>query len=195
MDSYSSRGNTIFCTFVTVLGTCAALNHLTTWLPQFQTTQTGSIKLDKVWDLTPNNHYKADQCTLSFDMDMNLDSEFHWNMHQLFVYVVASYNETSNKRNEVTLWDDIATKENVGMFKKMNAQMVEYLLRDQYHDLRGKDVRLHIRYRTMPIVGLMYLKEIAVFDFKVPDDYVRPEGGRDAGDRRPGRKGKKKSVA
>jgi len=193
MDSYSARANSIFCTFVTVLGTCAFLNHVTTWLPALQTTTTGTIKLDKVWDLTPNNHYNADQCTLSFDAEMDFESEFHWNMHQLFVYVVASYNETTNKRNEVTIWDAIVQKDNYHRFRTKDKEMVEYLLRDQYKELRGRDVRLHLRYRTMPIVGQMYLKEISTWDFKVPDDYVRPEPGREP----PGRssKKKKKSVA
>lgn len=34
-------------------------------------------------------------------MSHNLSTEFHWNMNQLFLYVVATYNDTtSNMRNE-----------------------------------------------------------------------------------------------
>merc|ERR1719245_1830268 len=111
-----------------------------------------------------------DQCMLSFDLQHNLSSEFNWNMNQLFVYIVASYNSTSNSRNEVTLWDRIAADPQEALLsaKQLN---VEYLLRDQYNELRGRNIRLHIRYRTMPITGLMYTKEIATTDFKASSKY------------------------
>ena len=51
-------------------------------------------------DLTFNNNLNMDQGMLSFNLEHDLSSEFNWNMNQLFVYMVASYNNTSNKRNE-----------------------------------------------------------------------------------------------
>merc|ERR1712151_761066 len=128
MDSYSARANSIFCTFVTVLGTFAAMNHLTTWLPQFEVKTTGKVALEKVQDLTGNTYYNQDQCTLSFSLDHDLSQEFHWNMNQLFLYLVAEYNTTANKRNEVTLWDDVITGFEEAKFKAKN-MMVEYPLR------------------------------------------------------------------
>ena len=32
---------------------------------------------------------------------------FHWNIKQLFVYVVASYESTKNSNNQVVIWDKI----------------------------------------------------------------------------------------
>ncbi|CAE7616001.1 Arxes2 [Symbiodinium natans] len=104
MDSYSSRGNSIFCTFVTVLGTTAVLNHLSTFLPmkQFDVQTSGTVHMNKIHDLIPNSHHACDQSVLSFNISHQLSSEFHWNMNQLFVYLVATYNDTaSNMRNEV----------------------------------------------------------------------------------------------
>merc|ERR1719222_804584 len=111
-----------------------------------------------------------DQCMLSFDLQHNLSSEFNWNMNQLFVYIVASYNSTSNSRNEVTLWDRIAADPQEALLstKQLN---IEYLLRDQFNELRGRNIRLHIRYRTMPITGFMYTKEVGTVDFKAAQKY------------------------
>lgn len=172
MDSYSARANTIFCSFVTVLGTMAVLNHLTTWLPSFATTSTGSVHLNKVHDLTINTFLNMDQSVLSFDASHDLTSEFNWNMNQLFVYLVASYNSTSNRRNEVTLWDRIVTNkdEAVSAGKQL---MIEYPLRDQGRELRGQDIRLDLRYRTMPITGLMYPKQLGSSVFKANNEYFR----------------------
>ncbi|CAE7716148.1 Arxes2 [Symbiodinium pilosum] len=106
MDSYSARGNSIFCTFVTVLGTTAVLNHLSTFLPmkQFDVRTSGTVHLNKIHDLIPNSHHACDQSVLSFNVSHQLSSEFHWNMNQLFVYLVATYNDTaSNMRNEALL--------------------------------------------------------------------------------------------
>eukprot|EP00446_Apocalathium_sp_SHHI-4_P004983 CAMPEP_0177184778 /NCGR_PEP_ID=MMETSP0367-20130122/17743_1 /TAXON_ID=447022 ORGANISM="Scrippsiella hangoei-like, Strain SHHI-4" /NCGR_SAMPLE_ID=MMETSP0367 /ASSEMBLY_ACC=CAM_ASM_000362 /LENGTH=193 /DNA_ID=CAMNT_0018631925 /DNA_START=161 /DNA_END=739 /DNA_ORIENTATION=- len=149
----------------------SALNHATSYLPNFQATPTAQVGLNKVHDLTVNTYLNMDQCTLSFDLSHDLSTEFHWNTNQLFVYLVASYNETSNKRNEVTIWDNIITKKADAKFS--GKLLVEYPLRDQHRELRGKDVRLHLRYRTMPIIGRMYEKEVAVGDFKVGKEYFR----------------------
>lgn len=191
MDSYSARANSIFCTFVTVLGTTAVMNHLTTWLPNLQTDVKATIQLGKVHDLTVNTYYNMDQCTLSFDADLELESEFHWNMNQLFLYLVATYNDTSNMRNEVTIWDDIVTRSNMNSFKSSGPKMIEYPLRDQFKELRGRDIRLHVRYRTMPITGFMYMKEVATVDFKTDNEYFRRDDGQDEGKTK---KKKKKSI-
>jgi len=172
MDTYSARTNTIFCTFVTVLGTTAALNHLSVYLPRFAPTPTGDIALNKVHDLTVNTYLDMDQCMLSFNVSHNLTSEFHWNMNQLFVYVVASYNDTSNKRNEVTIWDRVVTNEKEALLAA-EGLMVEYPLRDQYKELRGKNVQLEVRYRTMPITGVMYAKKVGSHEFPVNSEYFR----------------------
>jgi len=131
--------------------------------------------MNKVHDLTVNTYLDMDQSTLAFDLNHDFSSEFHWNMNQLFVYLVASYETSSNWRNEVTLWDRIVQNEEEALLSAKQL-MVEYPLRDQHKELRGKDVTLHVRYRTMPIIGLMYTKELATAHFKAPDDYFRGEG-------------------
>merc|ERR1719223_1930202 len=96
-------------------------------------------------------------------------------MNQLFVYLVASYNTSTNVRNEVTLWDLIVSNIDEAELAA-KALSVEYPLRDQKRELRGRNIRLHLRYRTMPIVGVMYTKEISTGDFMAPEEYFRAGG-------------------
>jgi len=172
MDTYSARGNTIFCTFVTVMGTMAGLNYGTSYLPSFKPVTTGSINVAKVHDLTLNTYLNMDQSILSFNLNHDLTKEFHWNMNQLFVYLVAEYNSTSNVRNQVTVWDRIVSNADEAALAAKQL-MIEYPMRDQYRELRGRDIKLIVRYRTMPIVGAMYDKVLTSTDFKSPDDYFR----------------------
>lgn len=172
MDSYSNRGNTIFCTFVTVLGTFAALNHVTSYFPGAQADPKATLTSGVLSDLTVNGFLGADQATLSFNLEHDLSTEFNWNMNQLFVYLVASYNSTASKRNEVTLWDRVVTSKEQAVLSAKDLQ-VKYPLRDKGRELRGASIRLHLRYRTMPITGIMYTKEVATADFEMPAEYFR----------------------
>lgn len=151
------------------------MNHLSTFLPmkQFDVQTSGTVKMHKIHDLIPNSHHACDQSVLSFNISHQLASEFHWNMNQLFVYLVATYNDTaSNMRNEVTLWDRIVRSTDAASFKQRSVK-IEYPLKDQHKELRSHKVRLHLRYRTMPVVGLMHEKEVAVDNFQMPGEYFR----------------------
>merc|ERR1712048_718690 len=119
-------------------------------------------------------YLNMDQATLSFNLTHDLTTEFNWNMNQLFVYLVASYNDTSNKRNEVTLWDSVVVGVEEANFAAKQL-MVEYPLRDQYRELRGRNISLHLKYRTMPITGVMYMKEAATSSFIQAKEYYRDE--------------------
>lgn len=142
-------------------------------MDQFDVRTSGNVQLNMVHDLIPNSHLNSDQSFLSFHLNHNLSQEFHWNMNQLFLYLVVTYNDTaSNMRNEVTIYDKIIRSPEAARFKQRNL-MNEYPLRDQFRELRDQKVRLHVRYRTMPIVGLMHEKEVAAVDFQMPDQYFR----------------------
>ena len=52
------------------------------------------------------SHSGVDRALLSFDIHADLRPAFHWNIKQLFVYVVAQY-ETEGRTNQVVLWDKI----------------------------------------------------------------------------------------
>jgi signal peptidase complex subunit 3 len=104
------------------------------------------------------SHGGVDRALLSFDLKVDLTPAFHWNIKQLFVYVVAVY-ETEGRHNEVVLWDKIV--EAVGDQKVIDEEsvFVKYALVDQGDELRGKNVTLQLRWDHMPITGLIYMNE------------------------------------
>merc|ERR1712048_716945 len=106
-------------------------------------------------------------------------------MNQLFVYLVASYSDTSNIRNEVTLWDSVVVGVEEAKFSAKQL-MVEYPLRDQYRELRGRNITLHLMYRTMPITGIMYTKEAASSSFMQAKEYYRDEHKTEKEKKKPG---------
>ena len=44
------------------------------------------------------NHGQTDRAVLKFDIDADLSSVFHWNVKQLFVFLIAEYKSDTNVR-------------------------------------------------------------------------------------------------
>eukprot|EP00392_Amoebophrya_sp_AT5.2_P018436 g18971.t1 len=173
MDSYVNRLTTIFYTFVTAFGMASISNHLSSYC--FYPNPKAALSHVEVQDFTLNNYLKQEQATLSFDIEADFTSEFHWNQKQLFVYVLATYESESNELNEVIVWDDILRDKEDAVISKKNLE-AKYPLRDQGKQLKNKKgAKLVMRYRTMPIIGLMDEKEVkegqATFD--MPSSYFR----------------------
>eukprot|EP00934_Nitzschia_sp_Nitz4_P006194 Nitzschia sp. Nitz4//scaffold89_size161592//55197//55800//NITZ4_002373-RA/size161592-processed-gene-0.10-mRNA-1//1//CDS//3329559601//6184//frame0 len=101
------------------------------------------------------SHGAVDRALLSFDIHADMTPAFHWNIHQLFVYVVASYEtKQGSKNNQVVIWDKIMEAGDPKVIDQANVY-VKYALVDQGHDLRGKDVTLTLQWEYMPITGLL----------------------------------------
>lgn len=101
---------------------------------------------------------------------------FHWNVKQLFVYVVASYETSSKVINDVVIWDKII--ENIDSDEKKHIQeenvFVKYALVDQGNELRGKDVSLKLMWDHMPITGFVYMDgqdKDTTTSFELPVEY------------------------
>merc|ERR1712176_1454236 len=83
-----------------ILAAISKISHPSTHKPVVK-----KLKLNKLRSL--KSHGGLDRCLLSFDLDVDLQPAFHWNIKQLFVYVVASYKTEYNKLNQIVLWDKI----------------------------------------------------------------------------------------
>lgn len=90
---------------------------------------------------------------LSFDLQADLRLVFDWNVKQLFVYLVAEYSSPGFPLTQAVIWDKIiqTRKEAVLDYHGMEA---EYYLTDD--NLRGKDIRLKLKWNVIPYVGLLY---------------------------------------
>jgi len=117
------------------------------------------LKLNKLKSLKA--HGGVDRALLSFDLHVDLNPAFHWNIKQLFVYVVAEYKTDKNPKNQIVLWDKIveATSPQEAKIIKQDNIFVKYALVDQGRDLRGEDVKLQLMWDHMPLTGNLYMGE------------------------------------
>jgi signal peptidase complex subunit 3 len=153
------------------------------------------LQLNKLRSL--KSHGGVDRALLSFDLKVDLTPAFHWNIKQIFVYVVASY-ETSDeyddynadstgstskktkkakrkgkRTNQVVLWDKIVEATDPKLMDEENI-FVKYALVDQGAALRSKKVTLQLQWDHMPITGLLYRNEQAIdiaSTFQLPAEY------------------------
>ena len=99
---------------------------------------------------------------------------FHWNIKQLFVYVVASYKTDTNPKNEVVVWDKIVEASDENKVIQQDNVFIKYALADQSDELRGKEVELQLMWDHMPITGLLYMGEqekASISKFTMPTEY------------------------
>jgi len=137
---------------LSVLAAISKLGHGTRHKPVIR-----KLKLNKLRSLKPQGG--VDRALLSFDIDVDLTPAFHWNIKQLFVYVIASYESNKNPKNEVVVWDKIVQAIDPPEAKKIKQDnvFVKYALVDQANDLRGKDVTLYLVWDHMPLTGFMFI--------------------------------------
>lgn len=103
---------------------------------------------------------------------------FHWNIKQLFVYVVASYESDTNPKNQIVLWDKIIEATDPDSKKVITEDnvFVKYALVDQGDALRGKEINLQLMWDHMPITGTLYMGEqdkTSTTTFTLPKDYQK----------------------
>ena len=102
------------------------------------------------------SHGGVDRALLSFDIKVDLGPAFHWNVKQLFVYVVAIYETEDGRDNQVVLWDKIVEAGDNKVINEENV-FVKYALVDQGDKLRGKNVTLQLQWDHMPITGTLHM--------------------------------------
>ena len=120
------------------------------------------------------SHGGVDRALLSFDIHADMRPAFHWNIKQLFIYVVASYETESKPVNQIVVWDKILEAVDPVKVIDLTNVFVKYALADQGDELRGKDVKLQLMWDHMPITGLLYMGEQATEStstFTLPMEY------------------------
>mmetsp|Transcript_7835 Transcript_7835/g.7387 ORF Transcript_7835/g.7387 Transcript_7835/m.7387 type:complete len:177 (+) Transcript_7835:99-629(+) len=152
-----------------VLAAMSKIGHSSRQVPHVH-----KLKLKKLKSL--KSHGGVDRALLNFDLHVDLNPAFHWNIKQLFVYVVASYETDRNPNNQIVLWDKIveATDPPKSKIIKQDSIFVKYALVDQAADLRGRDVKLQVLWDHMPLTGLLYMgsqDKSTCSSFTLPYDY------------------------
>ena len=129
------------------------------------------LKLNNLRSL--KSHGGVDRALLSFDIKVDLAPAFHWNIKQLFVYVVAIY-ETEGRVNQVVLWDKIVQDRDASKIIDEQNVFVKYALVDQSDELRGSQVTLQLQWDHMPITGLLFMDKQPLeqtTNFDLPVEY------------------------
>ena len=172
MDTYSNRASSLFTTFTTVLFVVATMNHLTSYFHSASPVATISAPQAGSIEYSEFKPFQADQVKFEFDLSVDLTSEYNWNVNQLYVFIVASYETNKNKKNEVVVFDKILRDVKEFKFKLKNIKN-KYMLRDEFRGtLAGKTVTLSVRYQIMPIFGLLRIVNLpSTTSFTVPKAY------------------------
>ena len=126
------RLNAVIFFALTVLLVLAVLCAMSTLLHQDKPT-VKTLKMNTLKSL--RNHGGVDRALLSFELNADLSPAFHWNLKQLFVFVVAEYATPKNPLNQVIIWDKIVKSKSEAHMKYTN-EFVKYALIDQAADLR-----------------------------------------------------------
>lgn len=172
MDSYTNRGSSLFTTFTTVLFAVATLNHITSYFYSPAPLAKISIPKNNAVEYSHYKSYNSDQVKFEFDLTLDLTSEFNWNVNQIYVFVVATYETKKNKKNEVVIYDKILRDLKDYKLDLKNSK-IKYALRDEFAgSLADLDITLTVRYQVMPIFGLLRIKELPnKARFRVPSEY------------------------
>lgn len=126
------RLNAVIFFALTVLLVMAAFCAFSTYL---HTTKPMVKKLNLNTLTSLRKHGGVDRALLRFDLHADLTPAFHWNLKQLFVFVVAEYATKLNPLNQVILWDKIIQSPQDAVLK-LNNEFVKYALIDQGAELR-----------------------------------------------------------
>ena len=90
------------------------------------------------------------------------------------MYVVASYETSKKKVNQIVVWDKILEATDPQKVIQEENIFVKYALVDQGDELRGKDVTLQLMWDHMPITGLLFMGEqpkTEATTFTLPAEY------------------------
>lgn len=161
------RLNAVIFFALSVLMSLATLCALSTIFHK-ETPTVKSLKLNTLKSL--RNHGGVDRALLSFDLHADLTPAFHWNIKQLFVFVVAEYTTAVNPLNQVIIWDKIVKSKEEAHLKFYN-EFIKYALIDQGAELRNRTITLKLYFDHMPITGRIYVGNTSNRTFTLPGKY------------------------
>ena len=128
------------------------------------------LKVSEVQSLQP--YGGVDRALFKFNLKADLRPAFHWNLKQLFVFVVAEYESPSKPLNQVIVWDKIVkSPAEANLVRK--GELCKYALASQGAELRNKTITLRLMWDHMPLTGLLYGGESVKQSYKLPGNYFK----------------------
>ncbi|KAI8896452.1 signal peptidase 22kDa subunit [Globomyces pollinis-pini] len=96
---------------------------------------------------------------ITFDLDADLSSLFHYNTKMLFVSILAEFENKEYKFNQACIWDDVIMDVEDSIFK-LRKKKAEYMIHDLADSLAGSTANLTLQYQIIPWVGMMVTDRI-----------------------------------
>ncbi|OII74234.1 uncharacterized protein cubi_01078 [Cryptosporidium ubiquitum] len=171
MDSFFSRINIIFCSFIISLACCAAGNFASSFI--YRELPIGNADLHSTLDLGISPYLRNDQANIALNIDTELSSSLNWNTNQIFTFIYVSY-ENKHQNNYVTIWDDIFSKDKNKTSFSIKGVINKYPIRDIGRNLRSKTINLNIGFCYMPVVGNIKYHHLKMSNRKkLPGNYFQ----------------------
>lgn len=169
MNSLLVRANAIFCYSLLMLAALAGCNIASTWWLPASPQVEFEVTSIQMFQRQPNT--QNDVLSVTFDLQANLSSLFHWNTKQLFVFITAQYATEKNALNQVVLWDDIIRGPHEATLNYKDARL-EYSLIDQGHALRGTNATFFFSWDVTPISGVLQRTSMGEHSVTLPSEYL-----------------------
>jgi len=136
------------------------------------------IKSEPVHQLT--NYRGNDRALFDITLSADLRPSWHWNVHQLFVFLVAEYVTDERPLNQIIVWDRIITSPDDALVKSKKAEHLKYQLTSQGMNLRSRDITLKLYWDHMPITGRLYAAQDdrKTFTFTTPQNITTVSGSK-----------------
>ncbi|XXQ35021.1 Signal peptidase complex subunit 3 [Plasmodiophora brassicae] len=156
MHSVWARGNAIFFYMLSAMAAVAILCDLSTTVIERgkPITKIPDVKITSLKH-KQGSYFTFEEAKVRFGLDYDFTRMFHWNVKQLFVYVLASYTSPTGVDNNVVIWDQIIPR--IGRHDvHIDWQTPEYKLYDVLSELSEANLTLSVNWDVMPSVGLIH---------------------------------------
>nr|CAB3266525.1 signal peptidase complex subunit 3-like [Phallusia mammillata] len=172
MNTFLSRLNAMFAFSLSVTAGVTFACFLTTHFNDNR--EDVSIDINRIIVKNMEEFYvgqKHDLGHLQFSLKANMTPVFNWNCKQLFLYLLAEYETTKNKVNQVVLWDKIIMRGQDANLN-INKMNTKYYFFDDGSDLRGRKVTLSLHWNVIPNSGYLWrVRGNGNLTITVPDAY------------------------
>eukprot|EP00667_Euglena_gracilis_P022997 EG_transcript_25815 len=176
MYSAMQRLNTLSTISISNLAFFTALLALSTlYFSNFvDTAPTVSVRLNSVrrfGRLGIQRYYGNEEAHVTLDLDADLRPLLHWNVKQLFVYIVARWQSKAHRMSEVVLWDFIVESKDQAQirFQDLNSK---YPLVDKGRQLKDANLTLEFHWNAMPYSGLLLFTQTGSQSVAFPSRYI-----------------------
>ncbi|KAI4839286.1 signal peptidase complex subunit 3 [Plasmodium brasilianum] len=170
MDNFLNRLNVIFYSMALCFLVLCVFNYGTSFYLFDEKEMVTNIQVKSVKRIVYNRYIKGDEVVLSLDLSYDMRKAFNWNLKQLFLYVLVTYQTPEKVKNEVIIQDYIIKNKKTAK-KNFKNFITKYSLKDYYNGLRNNLIILQVCYKYMPIVGFARSYEGAKISYRLPAEY------------------------